>query len=441
MATYIITFLGLNPRPMEYEFEGTEYSAQVFPEALMNFVSFDRMFVCVTKKAREETYPILERLGDRRIEPIDFADGETTKQMWQNFTEIVNRFQPGDEVIFDITHAARSIPFLTFLFSAYLKVAKGVKILNVYYGAPVFSSSPHPPSSSRNESKPLTVVNPAPAPVIQLGEFVSMLDWMSATQRFVDLGDGNGLVKLLQGLTIADASLRELVDQMAGAIEMVSDALIYIRPIEVMSAAAQLHALIPQLNIAGQNLSELQPFLLLSEQIDKKYQDLALVDPMEGCNRFDNLSRQLSIINWYQEHQQQIKSIVLARELFVSILAHWLGQDPFKKKIRTQAQHILNQHHEMIEKDRDCRKLNDDFRSYPDKTTLFKIWKKVGDPRNDYAHTGLTPKSRLIAELKAKTNSIIEESKSSLEKFLAAAKTKQASSQAMERPPRQGGRH
>jgi CRISPR-associated (Cas) DxTHG family len=426
MATYIITFLGLNPRPMKYEFEGETYSAQVFPEALMNFVSFDRMFVCVTKKAKEETYPILKRLGDKRIEPIDFADGETTKQMWQNFTEIVNRFQPGDKVIFDITHAARSIPFLTFLFSAYLKVAKDVEILNVYYGAPVFSNSPPPPSSARDESKTLIAVNPAPAPVIQLGEFVSMLDWMSATQRFVDLGDGNGLVKLLQGLTIADASLRELVEQMAGAIEMVSDALIYIRPIEVMSAAAQLHALIPQLNVASQDLPELQPFLLLSEQIDKKYESLALVDPLKDFNLFDNLSCQLSIINWYQEHQQQIKSIVLARELFISILAYWLQQDPFDYDFRNYCPAILR-----------SPELEPAFNDFADKTMLLKVWKQIKNPRNEYAHVGCTRSYKPIQELKADIDRTINQSKDCLQWFLDSARTRQGErkqNQAIARP-------
>jgi CRISPR-associated DxTHG motif protein len=435
MTRIIITFLGKSFFDKKYEYRYNEKSREgrVFPEALLGLEEFDRMLVCVTEGAKDTTWNVLEPLSlkDSRIVPIWIEDGMNDAELWRNFKAITQELElsENDEVVFDITHGFRSLPFLVFLFSAYLKVAKKVKIASVLYGV-------------LEKKKPSD--NPdieGIVPVIQLKSFVSMLDWMSATQRFVDLGDGNGLVKLLQGLTIADASLRELVDQMAEAIEMVSDALIYIRPIEVMSAAAQLHELIPKIDIAGRTLPELQPLLLLSKQIDEKYAKLALAEPKNNSNRFKNLSRQLEIIGWYQTHRQEIKSIVLARELFVSILAYWLRKNPFNKTIRNQAQYILNQHHDMIIRNKNCQKMNDDFSIYPDKIALFEIWKQVGDPRNDYAHTGLLQNSRSIADLKAETDSIIVQSKQSLAKFLAAAKSKQGSFQAMERPPKQGGRH
>jgi CRISPR-associated (Cas) DxTHG family len=413
MAKYIITFLGINPNSTEYEFEGKLLKAKVFPEALRHFVEFDRMFVCVTKKAREKTYPILEKLSDNRIEPIDIEDGETTEQMWQNFNIIVQKFQPGDKVIFDITHAARSIPFLTFLFSAYLKVAKDVEILNVYYGAPVFGV---PASTALSSEQPESkLITPKPAPVIKLGEFVSMLDWMSATQQFISLGDGNGLVKLLQGLAISE-------EEMAKAIELVSDALIYIRPIEAMDAAAYIHQLVPQIKSAGYELAELQPFLLLVDQIDDKYKILALAEPMKSQNRYHNLSRQLDMITWYQDHQQQIKAIALARELFVSILAYWLKKDPFNKNIRTvKCQNILNDIRSEKKNDVDF----DLFHEFERKEMIIEAWNQVRKPRNDYAHMGLTHDHKPIQELKIEIDHIINQSKDCLKQFLGNAKAKQ----------------
>jgi hypothetical protein len=420
MAKYIITFLGIRAESTQYEFEGESYSGKVFPEALIKFVEFDKMFVCITEKARTTTYPILKELGDERIQPIDIADGETTEQMWNNFKKIVEKFQPGDEVIFDITHAARSIPFLTFLFSAYLKVSKSVKILNVYYGAPVFGV-PSPRSLSNENPPSEKLESPKPAPVIKLGEFVSMLDWMSATQQFITLGDGNGLVTLLRGLQVENEDLSKIIKEMAEAIELVSDALIYIRPIEAMKAAAKIQQLVPQIKSAGHELAELQPFLLLVDQIDDKYKILALAEPMKSQNLYQNLSRQLDMICWYQEHQQQIKSIVLERELFVSILAYWLKNDPFDEKVRQNAQNILNNQRQDV-----------DFDNFKNKATIIEVWNKVKEPRNDYAHLGFVwdkntndkdeNKHKSIRELKNEIGNISMQSKECLRDFLDSAK-------------------
>jgi CRISPR-associated Csx2 family protein len=414
MAKYIITFLGVFAKTTVYEFEGKQYTARVFPEALTNFVEFDRMYVCVTEQAKKKTYPILEELGDNRIKPIDIADGETTEQMWQNFNKIVGKFQPGDKVIFDITHAARSIPFLTFLFSAYLKVAKDVEILDVYYGASVFGVPSLQSSSNENPSS-IQVEAPKLAPVIKLGEFVSMLDWMSATQQFTTLGDGNGLVTLLRGLQIQKGELSQIVEEMAEAIELVSDALIYIRPIEAMKAAAKIQQLVPQIKSAGRELAELQPFLLLVDQIDDKYKILALAEPMKSQNLYQNLSRQLDMISWYQDHQQQIKSIVLARELFVSILAYWLKNDPFDSNVRGRCGSILNN-----------KELRDaEFDRFENRTIIWTAWISVRDPRNEYAHVGCTHDYKPIQELKDDIGRMINQSKDCLQKFLAEAKIRQ----------------
>jgi CRISPR-associated (Cas) DxTHG family len=414
MARYIITFLGIRAESTQYEFEGESYSGRVFPEALIKFVKFDQMFVCITEKAKLTTYPILEELGDERIQPIDIADGETTEQMWKNFKKIVKEFQPGDEVIFDITHAARSIPFLTFLFSAYLKVSKNVKILNVYYGAPVFGV-PSPRSLSNENPPSEKLESPKPAPVIKLGEFVSMLDWMSATQQFITLGDGNGLVTLLRDLQVENEDLSKIIKEMAEAIELVSDALIYIRPIEAMKAAAKIQQLVPQIKSAGHELAELQPFLLLVDQIDDKYKILALAEPMKSQNLYQNLSRQLDMISWYQGHQQQIKSIVLARELFVSVLAYWLENDPFDSNVRVRCGSILNN-----------KELRDaEFDRFKNRTNIWTAWISVRDPRNEYAHVGCTHDYKPIQELKDDIGRTIDQSKDCLQKFLAEAKIRQ----------------
>jgi CRISPR-associated DxTHG motif protein len=403
MTRIIITFLGISTSNdyYGYKYKGEISKGRVFAEALLErkLVKFDKMLVCVTDGAKNTTWKIIEpsALKNSSIVHVPIKDGMDDIELWENFNTITAEFKDDDEVIFDITHGFRSLPFLVFLFSAYLKVAKKVKIASVLYGV----------LEKREPSNSPEIKNIIP--VIQLSSFVLMLDWMSATQQFIDLGDGNGLVKLLKGLTIeiGDNDLKKTVQEMADAIELVSDALIYIRPIEAMKAAAKIQELVPQIKSAGHELAELQPFLLLVDQIDDKYKILALAEPMKSQNLYQNLSRQLDMISWYQGHQQQIKSIALARELFVSILAYWLKKDPFTKSTRDECQNILNK-----------QQLNNDFDSFSYKIPLLKIWNQVRKPRNDYAHMGLIYNNKPIKELKDEIDLIINQSKSCLEKFL-----------------------
>jgi hypothetical protein len=410
MATYVITFLGLNPKLAVYDFQGDKITAEVFPQALMEVMDFDRMYVCVTALVKERTFPILAKLNDDRIEAVEIEDGEETAQMWKNFNTIVSKFQPQDKVIFDITHAARSIPFLTFLFSAYLKVAKQVEIVDVYYGALVFAN---PPPIVAHSPQP-----PQPATVIKMGGFVSMLDWMSATERFIDLGDGNKLVELLKSITekAEDSSLKTTIEETASAIAQVSDALIYILPIEVMSAAAKLKKIIPKLREAGKEYSELKPFLLLGDLIQIKYQKLALDRPDSTSNLVDNFNHQLAIIDWYQAHQQEVKAIVLSRELFISILKYWLreGDNVFDGyDARKNAEKILNR-----------KEYNSEFYGFPSRNKIIKRWNQSKKLRNNIAHLGMDKNCGSIESIKSDINTKINDIKVCLKEFLKMAKAR-----------------
>ena len=181
--TKIITFLGdRGAMQTTYSYKENSYIGGVFAEALRQFCKYDTMLVCVTEKAKINTWPVLEALQDPRIQAIDILTGRTTEEMWKNFQTITEYVHEGDSVIFDITHGLRSLPFLVFLFAAYLKAAKNVTIAAIYYGA-----------FELGDSK-----NNVPAPVIDLSEFVSMIDWITATNQFVKIGDGRELAKLLK---------------------------------------------------------------------------------------------------------------------------------------------------------------------------------------------------------------------------------------------------
>lgn len=49
MAHTVITFLGVNPRETQYEYQGNSYTGRVFAEAMLGFLDFDRMLVLTTE--------------------------------------------------------------------------------------------------------------------------------------------------------------------------------------------------------------------------------------------------------------------------------------------------------------------------------------------------------------------------------------------------------
>lgn len=287
--TKIITFLGAFARLTQYSFQGETYEGEVFAQALQQFCEYDTMLVCLTDLAREKTFPVLEKIGDPRIKPIDIPTGETTEEMWETFRIITESIDEKDSVIFDITHGLRSLPFLVFLFAAYLKAAKKVKIEAIYYGALELSNQ-----------------NNGIAPVIDLSEFVSMIDWITATTSFVKIGDGQPLASLLKSAIPSSEELKnepntrplkKQLEQSLEAIETISLALSITRPIETMESATKLEETLRQATTSFAERAK--PFSLLSDKVVQEYGQFALNNPKEVATLDKNLCLQLQMIDWY----------------------------------------------------------------------------------------------------------------------------------------------
>ena len=179
----LLTVLGTGHyKPTCYTWQDKEYETEYVAEALKEFFKPDKISVLVTTEAKEKHWDkIKPRLGDIATD-ILIPSGKTEAEVWQIFDEVVKIVEPNTQVIFDITHAFRSIPFLVLLASAFLQKAKGVTIQGVYYGA-----------FEINNTKP---------PIFNLTPAVKLLDWLTATEQFISTGSSVELGKLLR--TIQD---------------------------------------------------------------------------------------------------------------------------------------------------------------------------------------------------------------------------------------------
>jgi len=296
----VITFLGKYPKETQYKFDGNLYGGRVFAEAMRQFVSFDEMLVFVTEEARTDALPVLAELNDARIRDVPIPRGESDAEMWKIFEIITNQVNEGETVIFDITHGLRSLPFLVFLFAAYLRSAKRVNIEAIYYGA-----------FELGDNK----IN-KPAPVIDLSPFSKMFDWLTATDQFIQTGDARRLAQMLG----ADASKKAAV-RASQKLSQVSLAAFLCQPFTLMREAQTLGAALDQAQpeLAEQTL----PFDVMREQITQTFGAFGADWKQDSA---EGLRAQFRMIEWYYHNNQLIQAMTLAREWLISAVTLRLGQ-------------------------------------------------------------------------------------------------------------------
>ena len=287
----VITFLGVRPLKTLYRFQGKEIEAEVFAEVLCKSMDFDQMLVCTTAEARDKCWPVLEKQQDKRITDINIPLGKTSAEMWNIFDAILPYVEPGDRVVFDITHGLRSLPFLVFLFAAYLKTARQVVIEAIYYGALELRSTQ--PDGA--------------APVIDLSEFVEMLDWLTATDQFVRTGDGRWLAEMLEKKGVKEKAIGETAD----SLRAVSNAALMCQPQLLMKTSKTLEHNLRK--TAAVILSEVPPFELLRKRITTHFGRFR-----GGDEAREQLCAQYQLIQWYYETGQLIQAVTLAREWLIN---------------------------------------------------------------------------------------------------------------------------
>jgi CRISPR-associated DxTHG motif protein len=340
------------------------------------------MLVFVTPEAREKAYPTLAALSDPRIEAVDIPRGETSDGMWQIFNRLVEQIHTGDVVIFDITHGLRSIPFLMFLAAAYLRSAKDVTIRSILYGA-------------------LELRGPnEPAPVIDLSEFVSLLDWLAATNLFIKTGNATDLATELGRMEAP--TFKELAD----TVEAIAGGLHLLRPFDTSLAAATLTE-----RLGAIKPEQSPPFAVLSDYIAGFYSQFGQAGQSDPRA---HLGYQLKMINWYHHRSQVVHTLSLSREWVISLLCWHFDVDALNKGERDEMELLLNggvikRGNEVIRES----KYNRVWSTVPDGKRLRRLW--GGQPchlanlRNDVLHAGFRPDPSPPGEVLTQTRQIVEE--------------------------------
>lgn len=297
-----ISFLGIqNYKVTTYYMGDREMTTSFFAEALPVFYpELERILVFVTPTVeKHRNLEVLkQRLGDK-LQPVPIPEGHSEEDLWRIFTTLTEAVAEGEQVVFDITNSFRSLPFLTFLAAAYLRRARNVRVVSVVYGA--FEAG------GENQR----------SPVFNLTPFVSLLDWLTATDQFIQTGDA----RRLAGLLNPDGLARGPAAEAAQALSTVSLAAFLCQPFQLMAEAKTLDE---RLRRAEQAMASVPaPYTLLRNRIVATFGSFsAEFDPQHPEA---TLAAQKQMIEWYYANNQLIQAMTLAREWLISMVTYRLG--------------------------------------------------------------------------------------------------------------------
>lgn len=395
----IVTFLGKRPILTHYSFKGQVIEGEVFAKALRCSIVYDRMLVFSTPEAHTTTWPVLESLGDPRIQEIPIAVGASREETWLLFDAVIQQIGENETVIFDITHGLRSIPFMAFLFAAYLKTAKNVHIEAIYYGA----------FELGDEKKGI------PAPVIDLSEYAAMLDWITATDQFVNTGNAGRLASLLEDKKNSQSASTLASEE----LKHVSKAAFLCQPFTLAQQAGELRN---ALNLAAGDFSvTARPFNLLSDRIVEAFE--AFSSP-KSDDPAEILRAEFNMILWYQRHGQLIQAATLAREWLIDAVTVRLGQPLDCKQTPRQkiewavsGQGMIGRKKYFADSQERREFTSADLNVYgreiydhwPEQATLGKIWNTLSNVRNQLDHAEHQESRMMVDKIESQINAALKD--------------------------------
>ncbi len=306
------------------------------------------------------------------IADVPIPDGKNEEEIWSIFKKVYDEIQENDIIVFDITHAFRSIPLLANVVMNYAKVLKRISIQGILYGA--FEALGH------LEAVRKMPVEERRVPIFNLTSFDALHDWTLAIDRFLGAGDAVPVCEL------ATRSVRHLLrdskgqDKAAARIRNISLGLRSLsqaistcrgpRISEIASALKEEMSAYESLDL----LPALRP---LMERISKS------VSEFQG----DPIQDGIHAARWCLEHNLIQQGYTILNETLITHCLTHIGGDPSNFNVRDSVLHVasLCAKNVTVSEGEHLQKTVAFFRSNP---VLAKIMTGLADRRNDLNHAG-----------------------------------------------------
>jgi CRISPR-associated DxTHG motif protein len=384
-----ISFLGTsNYQETEYVYRGRARRTRLFPAALLYLCPEVRSLrVLVTEQARQRWEHELTREIDRLRTPgqswslVPIPEGRSEDELWALFSTLVRQVEEDDAVLLDITHGFRSLPLIAAVATAYLRVARGVRLHGLLYGA----------YEARDAEDR--------APVFDLTPLVSLLDWTAAADLFRRAGNAEPLAGLLaetqntlHRARRGAAGLPTRLKSAAATLRGLSRALRLLRVREAMEHAAELQRDLAEQAVVEEIGQWASPFAVLLAQARRVVEPLSL--PAAAGDPRRELAVQRELIRWYLRNGWDLEAVLLAREWLISVQAYRAGRHLLEDRaavegaIETAAR---GRRDGTPEAGRTAPVPLDTAAVDPE---IAELWNWLHDLRNDLAHCGMRPGPR-----------------------------------------------
>ena len=334
MAKVYLSFLGTNDYLFCTYYTGDKEvnNVRFVQEATLglycrNWTSADRIIIFTTEEANKKNWQdnghknpckglkrcIKDLNLDAPVKAVLVPIGKSEDEIWDIFRIVYESLNQEDEVIFDITHAFRSIPMLAIIILNYAKVMKDVTLKGIYYGAfEVLGSIQDAKNIPLPERK---------APILNLTSFDQLMEWSFAVDRFLKTGDAllvSSLAKksvkpALVATTGQDAAAKT-IQNIANSLEEFSKTLSTCRGLDITSTTSKLKQHIDRC----QRLESLQPFKPIFDRVKKQ------MDLFPG----DSIADGIQAAKWCLEHNLVQQGYTIFQEILISYFAIKTDKNP-----------------------------------------------------------------------------------------------------------------
>ncbi len=304
-----------------------------------NWSADDRIFILVTDEAYKNNWVdnghskraadgLCEGLENRiqkiglaaEVELIRIQEMKSEKEMWRIFQSIFDLLDPQSFVVFDITHAYRSIPMLAIVVLNYAKTLKKINLAGIYYGAfevlgPLYKVKKMP-------------LEEREAPIWDLTSFDTLLEWSAAIDGFLKSGNAKKLQVLadesIQPILRDRTDLRDTgnaVRRLANNLAELGDVISTCRCQNITKTTQHIRQNLAQCG-EGKLIPAFQPLL---DHLRPRMEQFSGDDILDG----------VQAARWCLEHQLVQQGFTILQETLITHLIRKAGEDPLDRDIRS----------------------------------------------------------------------------------------------------------
>jgi len=351
----LISFLGKGDyREVTYKLDGQEFKSKLSIGPIKEHFQPDQIYVVGTEESR---WDLLAGLDYKKI---IIPSGKDEAELWQIFDIMAENLktlnkgsgqgQSKNELIFDITHCFRSVPFFVVILARFIEfINKDVCIHNIFYGFI---------DNQTMESK-----------IVDLAPLLDLLGFINSMNSLEKYGDPEDISELLGQ---KERQLRELKRVQPPALKKLEKTLNTLTAITKMTY-------IPQLNRIAEDLDSLLKDQALIDEARAYFRPLLYMkDRLEKMAQRFKISpewrAELEIARWYNDNRHPSQALLVLREAIITYVCMEKSLDPYDGEKREEIESELNADRMTKEE------------------PLYKFWDSVAQYRNRTAHA-LTKKN------------------------------------------------